>query len=242
MPQARLKLLGKKFGRLRVLKFARVVKNCSRWWCFCSCGNKKEVYGTHLTQGKTKSCGCLRVESVRALHKDLSGKRFGKILVIKRAPNSKVGHVHYHVLCDCGTKKVVAAGSLRFGHTKSCGCNANVKHGQCKNGRWTPTYALWMHAKDRAKILGLPFNLTVRDIVIPKKCPVLGILLKPSKGKNTGPIDSSPTIDRIIPEQGYVKSNIWVISGRANRAKSNLSLKELKKLVRALDKKLRSLK
>lgn len=47
--------------------------------------------------------------------------------------------------------------------------------------------------------------------------------------------DNSPSLDIIIPSKGYVKGNVWVISNRANRAKSNLSLEELKTLVYNLE-------
>lgn len=76
-------------------------------------------------------------------------------------------------------------------------------------------------AKARAKELSLPFNLVPEDIKIPEFCPVLGIQLKP--GSN----DTRPELDRIVPSLGYVKGNVCVISGRANRIKWNASLKEL---------------
>lgn len=49
--------------------------------------------------------------------------------------------------------------------------------------------------------------------------------------RNVGkPEDNSPTLDRIIPELGYVKNNIIVISFRANRIKCNATIDELKKI------------
>ena len=76
-------------------------------------------------------------------------------------------------------------------------------------------------AKGRAKELDLPFNLAVEDIEIPEFCPVLGIKLK------RGNHNSRPELDRIVPKLGYVKGNVCVISGRANRIKWNASLEEL---------------
>lgn len=58
-------LTGQRFGRLTVVERAStdgLVGNeirFSRWTCVCDCGNKKEVRGTALTQGNTRSCGCL---------------------------------------------------------------------------------------------------------------------------------------------------------------------------------------
>ncbi len=64
-----------------------------------------------------------------------------------------------------------------------------------------------------AKKKGLKFNLTPNDIDIPKLCPVLAIPLKRSFGTRT---DNSPSIDRIDSSKGYTKSNIVIISCKAN--------------------------
>lgn len=57
-------LVGRKFGRLTVVseipKFSS--DGHTRWLCKCECGNTKDIDRTHLIQGKTKSCGCLRRE------------------------------------------------------------------------------------------------------------------------------------------------------------------------------------
>jgi hypothetical protein len=61
----RLSLVGKRFGKLRVIKFAGV-RNQQTWWlCKCDCGNRTTVRGIKLTYGQTKSCGCLRSEWTR---------------------------------------------------------------------------------------------------------------------------------------------------------------------------------
>lgn len=89
--------------------------------------------------------------------------------------------------------------------------------------------ALWLiNVRSRAKKKGLPFDLTLDDIVIPAVCPVLGIPLIERSGKFS---DNSPSIDRTIPEKGYVKGNIAIMSYRANRIKCHASLAELKAIV-----------
>jgi len=79
----------------------------------------------------------------------------------------------------------------------------------------------------RAKKRGVPFDLTVEDIVIPSHCPCLNIPLKKGIGERT---DNSPSIDCIIPELGYVKTNVQVISWRANHLKSDGTREELRKV------------
>lgn len=56
----RLDLVGKKFGKLKVLSFHSndEKRKCSRWLCECTCGNKKVIRGSSLTYKiGTRSCG-----------------------------------------------------------------------------------------------------------------------------------------------------------------------------------------
>lgn len=84
-------------------------------------------------------------------------------------------------------------------------------------------------ARNRAKTKGLPFDLTEDDIDIPVFCPVLGIKLERGV-EGTGRSDASPSLDRIVPERGYVKGNVVVVSNRANRMKNDGSPEELRRL------------
>ena len=86
------------------------------------------------------------------------------------------------------------------------------------------TQRLFTVTKSRAIKNNTPFNLTIEDFEIPRYCPVFGIPLFVSR---LHPSNNSPSIDKIIPELGYVKGNTWIISMRANRLKSDLSKEEL---------------
>jgi hypothetical protein len=90
------------------------------------------------------------------------------------------------------------------------------------------TRHIWGNLKARAKKQGIPFDLEESDVVAPECCPVLGIKLERSGG--LGRLDSSPSVDRIIPSLGYVKGNVVVISYRANRIKNDATLEELRKI------------
>ena len=79
--------------------------------------------------------------------------------------------------------------------------------------------------KYRAKKFNIPFNLELSDIIIPTECPLLGIPIYKTKGRVK---NNTPSLDKINPSLGYVKGNIWVISWKANRTKSNLSIEELR--------------
>lgn len=91
-------------------------------------------------------------------------------------------------------------------------------------------------AKQRASKYNIPFNIDYTDIEIPEYCPLLNIkLVKHIGDYSKSPFDS-PSIDKIIPELGYIKGNIWVISNKANRIKNDASLLELELLVNNLKK------
>lgn len=80
-------------------------------------------------------------------------------------------------------------------------------------------------ARYRSKQSGVPFDLTTDDINIPETCPVLGINMVASEKGGGDP--NSATLDRLLPELGYVKDNVAVISMKANRMKSNCTPEDL---------------
>ena len=52
-----------RYGRLLVIKHAgKDERSKHLWLCKCDCGNKKVVVGDNLSSGKSKSCGCLKLE------------------------------------------------------------------------------------------------------------------------------------------------------------------------------------
>jgi hypothetical protein len=59
-----LDLVGKKFGRYLVQDFAGSINGRRHWNCICDCGSNRCVSGQNLTTGHSKSCGCLRDETV----------------------------------------------------------------------------------------------------------------------------------------------------------------------------------
>jgi hypothetical protein len=80
-------------------------------------------------------------------------------------------------------------------------------------------------ARYRARCEGIDFELVETDIVIPKFCPILGIPIAIAEG---APNRSSPSVDRINNDIGYIPGNIHVISLRANWIKRNASVDDLK--------------
>lgn len=75
---------------------------------------------------------------------DLAGQRFGRLVVLHRAPNKDNKHKRavWRCLCDCGTERSVTSNNLRGGITSSCGClrlDAITTHGMSG----APGYGSW---------------------------------------------------------------------------------------------------
>lgn len=162
---------------------------------------------------------------------EMTGIRFGRLVVLGRAASRPQGGgiARWICQCDCGAIIDLPGASLRTGRNKSCGCFRRDRAGQLyhKHGKSkTPEYMMFYDARKRAQKLDLPFSIIPEDISIPVICPVLGIELT-----FDGPRDTRPSLDRINPRDGYVPNNIQVISFRANRIKSDASADELRRVL-----------
>lgn len=136
-------------------------------------------------------------------------------------------------------------GTLRYEKTKTCvvcnknRCRARNKtvnregHNEYMRRRRNEKPGIYMlsAARTRSKKFKVPFDLFADEIIIPDKCPVLGIPLVfgTGLGKHT---DNSPSLDRVVPEKGYVRGNVRVVSFRANALRSNATVEELEAVLR----------
>ncbi len=116
-------LTGKRFGRLTVIEDSGKRRNGSvLWTCLCDCGKTAFVHSIYLTKGFTRSCGCLSVEVAKRIKRDLTGKRFGRLTVIKVSGKRAKSGIFWTCLCDCGKTTITRGTSLTAGNTRSCGC------------------------------------------------------------------------------------------------------------------------
>lgn len=85
------------------------------------------------------------------------------------------------------------------------------------------------------KRYNIPFDITLDDLnTSQKECPILKIPLFFSAGKGRGGRPNTPSIDRIIPEKGYVKGNVRIISHAANSWKKNFTKEQVENLLNYL--------
>jgi hypothetical protein len=56
-------LTGKRYGRWMVRRFAEISKHREAIWvCACDCGTERNIRGSHLISGHSKSCACGRTQ------------------------------------------------------------------------------------------------------------------------------------------------------------------------------------
>lgn len=79
----------------------------------------------------------------------LTGKRFGKLLVLERAESSNSGRTRWRCKCDCGSETIVDGFLLRNGKTKSCGCLKYSKRNGYINEKNKRLHSIWANMKSR---------------------------------------------------------------------------------------------
>jgi len=133
IPNARIDISGKKYGRLTVL-FLLNPESCDYpkvWRCLCDCGNICDIPYGSLTTGCSTSCGCFFKEQLsKRSVKDITGQKFGKLTVIERF-GSKNRRATWLCKCDCGNEFVALGKDLRQNKTISCGCSSSKMEVEC---------------------------------------------------------------------------------------------------------------
>ena len=85
---------------------------------------------------------------------NLTGQRFGRLLVIEEVIKENSNGTYWKCKCDCGNETIVKGSTLNSGHTSSCGCKTrettarrNFKHGESN----TRLYNVWKHMLARTE-------------------------------------------------------------------------------------------
>lgn len=103
------------------------------------------------------------------------------------------------------------------------------------------TMALQFKARKQQSLnKGVPFTIELEDLEQPEYCPILGIKLNYAWGGKNGQLrdPAKATIDKVIPELGYVPGNVFIISWRANKLKSDVRIEELENILKYMKEKI----
>jgi hypothetical protein len=106
------------------------------------------------------------------------------------------------------------------------------------NYRYEDTfYRQFCQRRQAAKRKNIPFTILFDEIDKPVYCPVLGIELNYGWSGEDRRDDFKATFDKVIPKLGYIPGNVFVISWRANKLKSDMTLDELQKIMNYIKEK-----
>lgn len=161
---------------------------------------------------------------------DLTGKRFGRLIVVSRAENGKGSRVRWLCRCDCGNKCVVYGYSLKSGNTRSCGClraetskDKATTHGMSK----TSLFHVWWAMMERCnnKNSNSYKNYGGRGISV---CDEWLDSTTFFDWALSNGYEEGLTIERIDVNDGYKPSNCkWVTKKEQARNKTNSFIVEI---------------
>jgi hypothetical protein len=158
-------------------------------------------------------------------YRDLTGQRFGRLVVVEEAgvvkhPNG-AKHKRWRCRCDCGTVCLVTGNNLKYGRsTKSCGClkreligDRSRKHGHTSGGKGTREFNAWRAMLDRCRRPKCKeFKwYGARGISVCEQWKLF-----PNFLADMGPCPDGMTLDRIDNDWHYLPANCRWISQREN--------------------------
>jgi hypothetical protein len=158
---------------------------------------------------------------------DMTGERYGKLVVLNLIERRASGHSLWACICDCGITTVSRRGALISGRHVSCGCHQKEQattHGQSK----TRLYNLHKSLKQRCILSTSDSykNYGAKGITFCEEWADYEVF---AKWAHANGYTDKLTIDRIDGHQGYGPTNCrWVsysVQGRNKRKQSNTSSK-----------------
>jgi len=201
------------------------------------CGVEKDLadFNKHSSykDGRTTKCNaCIRLQILTnsaksiALNKCFKDQICSKCKILKKASefnkhkNMKNGLFPYCKLC----RKEIRSGVIYENEQKArlIRRKSDIVSYKLRNIMW--------RAKRRSRENNLPFNLTLEYMrtLYTDICPVFGFPLNYTREKIT---PDCASLDKFIPDLGYVPGNVHIISVRANLLKKDASVSDIEKLL-----------
>lgn len=152
---------------------------------------------------------------------DLTGQRFGHLVVIECAGRNERRESLWRCLCDCGNESIVRGDVLRRGTTESCGCGKGLKHGHHSK----PWYSSYKAMMERCYLSssGNYNRYGGKGITV---CEEWHDINKFAEWVETSGYAPGLTIDRIDPLGNYEPSNCQWLTRSENSKKSHTDKKK----------------
>jgi 5-methylcytosine-specific restriction endonuclease McrA len=195
-----LNLEGVAFGRLVAKERKRDKGGSYAWMCMCSCGKEVSVTVSHLRDGHTKSCGCLRSDHRKM--SDITKEKLSRAAIVRRDRLGYVNSPETRVKIGIASSLRVASPETRRKMSESLrGSNCHFWQGGITrlsaSIRRSYKYRLWRQ------------NIFIRDDYSCRECGVRGGVLNVDHKKTFSEIFHRNNISSV--EEALNCSEFWDI-------------------------------
>lgn len=124
-----MEFVNKKIGKVFVIekcneKSTGKCRSLKIYKCLCDCGKEVMLSREQLTRNQTPACAkCAR----KLKFMNLTGKKFGKLTVLKLHESGDYKLTKWTCICECGNEKNYINSQLTTGKITSCGCEYKNK-------------------------------------------------------------------------------------------------------------------
>lgn len=159
-------LTGKRFGRLVAIEREESINKSGNSWtvwkCQCDCGNVISVCTHLLRSGRTKSCGCLKIERDSERHIK-HGMHDKKLYYVWRSMKSRCYNTNEKSYHNYGARGITVCDEWKddfqafYDWSIKNGYNENAKHGECTLDRiyndkgYSPDNCRWVTLKEQQR-------------------------------------------------------------------------------------------
>jgi hypothetical protein len=171
---------------------------------------------------------------------DLTGRRFGKLIVIRMVKSQKFAGRIWLCKCDCGTVKTVRGGDLKTGYSKSCGCDfRKYVNGHKKPHGESAFNVLFGQYQRMAKNRGCEWSLSREEFrhLASSDCAYCGAPPKTEMFRiGLNGAFAYNGLDRVKNSDGYTTENAVPCCAFCNMAKRTYSLEEFSEWIERIHK------
>lgn len=201
-------LVGKKFGKLTVIRFIghkfrgkTPPRSCRMWLCKCDCGREITTITEYLVNKDTKSCGCAKAHIFEI------GQQIGRETILEKLPSNN--NNLFLCRCYCGIVYKRIAGRIQGRGCRGCSARKWLTK-DISLGKWNSIFR-------QAKVRNLVFDITPEQVQglfdkQNKKCCMSGVNLCFVK---------TASVDRLNGAKEYTLDNIRIVHKYINMLRQN---------------------